>query len=114
MMRIAKELGKTVEEFFYRYRCVNTTHNKQEGISIMVTVYTPGKKFECAEVNPIQFKLLITETGQEYLLMYDLSRQYLYSLQRLEGERPDFTYVAEVIRLETEVQRASIYKTSPK
>ncbi|MBP2635578.1 MAG: hypothetical protein H6Q72_1485 [Firmicutes bacterium] len=76
----------------------------------MVTVYTPGKKLECAEVNPIQFKLLITETGQEYLLMYCLSRQYLYSLQRLEGDRPDFTFIDEVSRLEEEPQYSSIFQ----
>ena len=76
----------------------------------MVTVYTPGKKYECAEVNPIQFKLLIAETGQEYLLMYGLSRQYLYSLQHLEGDRPDFTYIDEVSRLEEEPQYSSIFQ----
>ena len=76
----------------------------------MVTVYTPGKKLECAEVNPIQFKLLITETGQEYLLMYGLSRQYLYSLQHQEDDRPDFTYIDEVIQLEEEPQYTSIFQ----
>lgn len=76
----------------------------------MVTVFTPGKKFECAEVSPIQFKLLIAETGQEYLLMFDLSRQYLYSLQRLAGDRPDFTYIDEVVRLETEPHYPSIFQ----
>ncbi|WP_094602993.1 hypothetical protein SPSIL_024590 [Sporomusa silvacetica DSM 10669] len=77
----------------------------------MVTVYTPGKKFECAEVNLVQFKLLIDETGQEFLLMYDLNRQYLYTLQRVEGERPDFTYIDEVIQIEEELQRRKIFQT---
>jgi hypothetical protein len=80
----------------------------------MVTVYTPGRKFECAEVNPIQFKLLITETGQEYLLMYGLSRQYLYTLQRVEGDRPDFTYNDEVLQFDEEPQRTSILQNLSK
>lgn len=36
----------------------------------MVRIYASGKESECTEVSRIQFKMLIDETGQEYLLMY--------------------------------------------
>lgn len=75
----------------------------------MVTLYTAGKKYECAEVKQIQCKMLITGTGQEYLLMYDFAnQQYLYTVQRGEGERPEFTFIDKVIQIEDELQRKRI------
>ena len=70
----------------------------------MVMVYTPGKKYECAEVSRIHFKMLIDESGQEYLLVYDLGQQYLFAVERGEGERPDFIFIEEVMQIEEEMQ----------
>ncbi|WP_094607298.1 hypothetical protein SPSIL_036020 [Sporomusa silvacetica DSM 10669] len=68
----------------------------------MVMVYTPGKKYECVEIKPVQFKLLIDGAGQEYLLMHDLGRQHLFAVQHREGEQLDFTYIDNVTSVEEE------------
>ncbi|MBP2637991.1 MAG: hypothetical protein H6Q72_3898 [Firmicutes bacterium] len=70
----------------------------------MVMVYTPGKKYECAEVSRIHLKMLIDENGQEYLLVYDLGQEYLFAATRGEGERLDFTLIDEVVQVEEEMQ----------
>ena len=70
----------------------------------MVMVYTLGKKYECAEVSRIHFKMLIDENGQEYLLVYDLGQQYLFAAARGKGERLEFTLLDEVVQIEEEMQ----------
>jgi hypothetical protein len=74
----------------------------------MVMVYTTGKKYECAEISRIHFKMLIDENGQEYLLVYDLGQKYLFAVERGEGERPDFTLIDQVMQIEEEVHRRRI------
>ncbi|MBP2638067.1 MAG: hypothetical protein H6Q72_3974 [Firmicutes bacterium] len=76
----------------------------------MVMVCTPGKKFEGVEIKHVQFKLLITEIGEEYLLMYDFADQlYLYAVQQGEGgQQPEFTYIDKVTWVEEEPQRRTI------
>ncbi|CQR74354.1 hypothetical protein SOV_24800 [Sporomusa ovata DSM 2662] len=76
----------------------------------MVMVYTPGNKFECVELKQVQFKLLIDETGQQYLLMYDFGQQYLYGVQYRKRNQPDFTYIDEVIHIEEEPLRKSRFQ----
>ena len=70
----------------------------------MVMVYTPGKKYECAEVGRIHFKMLIDENGQEYLLVYDLGQEYLFAAARGVGERLEFTLLDKVVQVEEEMQ----------
>jgi len=76
----------------------------------MVMVYTPGNKFECVELKQVQFKLLIDENGQQYLMMYDLGQQYLYGVQHRKRDQPDFTYIDEVIHIEEEPRRKSSFQ----
>lgn len=72
----------------------------------MMTVYMPGKKYECAEVKKIRLKMLITENGDEYMLMYDFAgQQYLYAVARGEGEKPEFNCIGKVILVEEEPER---------
>ncbi|WP_371362779.1 hypothetical protein SRRS_38490 [Sporomusa rhizae] len=70
----------------------------------MVTLYLPDKEIECAEVRPVKFKMLITENGHEYLLLYDWGQQHLYAVKRGEGEQLEFTYIDKTIRVEEELQ----------
>ena len=66
----------------------------------MVTLYLPDKQIECAEVRPIKFKMLITENGHEYLLLYDWGQQHLYAVKRGEGEQPEFAHIDKVMRVD--------------
>ncbi|WP_371363466.1 hypothetical protein SRRS_43590 [Sporomusa rhizae] len=66
----------------------------------MVTLHIADKEIECAEVRPIKLTMLITEGGQEYLLINDWGQQYLYAVAREEGAQPQFTYIDQVVRVE--------------
>ncbi|WP_371363279.1 hypothetical protein SRRS_42110 [Sporomusa rhizae] len=68
----------------------------------MVTLHIADKEIECAEVRPIKLTMLITESGQEYLLINDWGRQHLYAVRRGEKERPEFAYIDQVVRVEEE------------
>lgn len=68
----------------------------------MVTLHIDDKKIECAEVNPVKLKMLITEGGQEYLLMNDWGQQHLYTVHRGKGDRPDFTYIDKAVTIKVD------------
>lgn len=68
----------------------------------MVTLHIDGKEIECAEVNPVKLKMLITEGGQEYLLINDWGQQHLYTVHRGEGDRPDFTYIDKAVNIKVD------------
>lgn len=48
--------------------------------------------------------MLTDEQRQEYLLVYALGWQYLFAVERGEGERPDFTLIDEVMQIEEDIQ----------
>ena len=68
----------------------------------MVTLHIAEKEIECAEVRPIKLIMLITESGQEYLLINDWGRQWLYAVARREGEHLKFAYIDQVVQVEEE------------
>ncbi|WP_371367124.1 hypothetical protein SRRS_12120 [Sporomusa rhizae] len=68
----------------------------------MVTLHIADKEIECAEVRPIKLTMLITENGEEYLLINDWGQQYLYAVTREGGAQPQFTYIDQVVRVEEE------------
>ena len=68
----------------------------------MVTLHIAEKEIECAEVRPIKLTMLITENGEEYLLINDWGHQYLYAVAREDGAQPQFAYNDQVVRVEEE------------